>query len=185
MGYTNLESYIYNDPNDAVGSVASVMFSGQGDSSPTPVFGYVAEATGRAATSAPYAAVSEFGRPHDPGNAKSVPSTGLTQWNVGGSSSSKWNNKGGVSTGGYTDYITAIMPITGSEGAPDSSYPDTLVGYFTPLLASNPGCTFVGGLEFMIVNGTTGTPTAYNAPGAPLRRRAVVSAQFQLQYLGL
>ena len=187
MGYTNLESYFYNDPNDAVGSVASVMFSGQGDSSPTPVFGYVAEANRESRNLGPalLRLVSSDIR-MIPGNGKSVSGTGLTQWNVGGSSSSKWNNKGGVSTGGYTDYITAIMPITGSGGGHRFELPGHAGGLLHAAVGQQPRLHLRQRPGVHDRQRRDGHADRVQCAGRPRYGvGAVVSAQFQLQHLGL
>ena len=69
--------------------------------------------------------------------------------------------RGGVNTGGYSDYLTSITPTVSQGGATATSYSDILIGYFKPLLADNSEATFVDGLHFMIVNGASqGTAAA-------------------------
>ena len=162
FGYSMVNAYVYN------GWDISVMFNSPGQSQPTPVFGYVAEANRQSRNLGPALVrlVSTDVRMIPSSGGAPVGDKGFTQWNVGGSSSSKWLNAGGVNTGGYIDCITSIIPVDG-QGAVSGTYDDVLVGYFTPLESSDPNYTFVDGLKFMIVNGSAGTPTEYDAPGDP------------------
>ena len=158
FGYTFISAFVYNDPNYS--GVVSTMFSSSGDSSPTPVFDYVAEANRQSRNLGP-ALVRLVST-----DIQMIPSKNPWGYNTVPSGISAWSS-GTADTGGYTDYITSVQPTGWQGGVNDTTYSDILVGYFEPLLADNSGCTFANGLHFMIVNGATGTSTAYNAPGDP------------------
>ena len=145
----------------------SAMFDGPGDSSPNAVFDYVKE-TNRQSRNLGPALVRLVSTDIQMirGSAYTSLPSGISRWGNSDTngSSLKWQNSHTANTGGYTDYITTITPYTNSTangGTVDSSYSDILVGYFNPLLSNNPGCTFVDGLHFMIVNGAaSGTAAA-------------------------
>jgi hypothetical protein len=161
FGYTFAMAYVYNG---TPGWSTAALFNGPGDTSPTRVFDYVKEANRQSRNLGPaLVRLVSTGIFMQPGSGKSVSGTGVQQW------SSKIG-----STMGYNDYITSITPTITPGGPADSSYPDTLIGYFKPLLSSNPGYTFVDGLHFMIVNGATGTPFLPETAGDP----ASASAQW-------
>jgi hypothetical protein len=154
FGFTFVEAF----PYDSFSNVRSAIFSSDGDASPTPVFAYVAEANRQSRNLGPaLVRLLSTGIYMKPGSGRSVSGTELVQWAPHSGNSGK-----------YVDHLTAIAPYTNSVpqgGVADPSYDDVLVGYFKPLLPTNPACSFVDGLHFMIVNGATGTPTACNAPG--------------------
>ena len=158
FGYTFTNAFVYNHPPDP--SVYPVMFSSDGDSSPTAAYDYVAESNRQSRNLGPALVrmVSTDVR-MIPGSGKSVSGTDVLQWNTPGT----WNKVAGIDTGGYTDYITSIMPTVTQGGAADTSYDDILVGYFEPLRADNSDGTFVDGLHFMVVNGAASGTAAASA----------------------
>ena len=146
FGYTYVSGFVYNDLSYT--GVTPVMFDAVGDSSPTPTFDNVAETNRQSRNLGPaLVRLVSTGIFMKPGSGES--GTGL-------SGLSSWTEN----AGGSGDYITAVTPITGLGGGNDSSYPDTLVGYFKPLLADNSQATFVDGLTFMIVNGSASDTAA-------------------------
>ena len=138
FGYTAVSAFVYNGSGS---DLCSTMFDAAG--AKTPVFDYVAETNRQSRNLGPALVrlVSADIRMIKGTDQSSLP-TDISAW-----------TPGDQNTGGYTDYITAITPITGQGGAASASYSDVLVGYLKPLLDSNPACTFVNGLHFMIVNG--------------------------------
>ncbi|MCC7083485.1 MAG: hypothetical protein IT427_00595 [Pirellulales bacterium] len=146
FGYTFTSAFVYNKPNDP--GVFPVMFSGTGDGSPTPVFGYVAESNrqSRNLGQALVRLVSTDIR-MIPGSGRSVSGTGLSAW--------------GSNANGGNNFIAAITPTQSQGGSNDSSYNDILVGYYKPLLANNSDFAFADGSHFMLVNGASqGTAAA-------------------------
>jgi hypothetical protein len=146
-------SFVYNEPGQDSG-VYPVMFSSSGDSSPTQTYYDVAETNRQSRNLSPgLVRLVSSGIFMKPGSGKSVSGTGLSQWSARAGS-----------TSGYVDYLTGITPYTNSTangGTSDSGYSDILVGYFKPLLDTNPGCTFADGLHLMVVNGSaSGTAAA-------------------------
>jgi hypothetical protein len=156
FGNSFVSAFVYNDPIST--GLAAAMFDSAGDSLPNEVFGYVAATNRESRNLSPaLARLVSTDICMMPGSGKSISGTGLAQWNSSGTSL----NAHSANTAGYADCISAITPITGLGGATDTSYSDVLVGYFKPLLESNPGFTFADGLHFMIVNGSaTGTAAA-------------------------
>jgi hypothetical protein len=154
FGYTFVSAFLYNDPSSS--GTVPVMFSQAGDSSPTPTFSAVAETNRQSRNLGP--ALSRLVSTDIrmiPGTGKSASSTGISQWVSGHLHGDVNGNNGG------NDYITGVTPITGLGGGASSTYNDVLIGYFKPLLANNPNCTFADGLHFMIVNGASqGTAAA-------------------------
>lgn len=168
FGYTFVGAFVYNNRDLGATGIIPAMFSGPGDSSPTPAFGYVAETNRQSRNLGPAlvrllstdvrmipARTQQWVWDFPPffGHYKSVDAalpTGITAW-----------APHNASTGGFADYITSITPYTNSVpsgGTASATYNDVLVCYSKPLLANNPGCTFADGLHFMIVNGAaTGT----------------------------
>jgi len=162
FGYSMVTAYVYNDWD------VGAMFDSAGDGSPNAVFNYVAETNRQSRNLGP--ALTRLvstdirmipGKYSDytwwQGNhidTLPLPS-GISPWASGHVHGDIKGNNGG------SDYITGITPITGPGGGANSTYSDVLIGYFKPLLASNPGCTFADGLHFMIVNGASqGTAAA-------------------------
>ena len=94
---------------------------------------------------------------------------------------------GSRNTGGYTDYITSITQRGKTNSSNPSNCSDVLIGYFNPLLSSNPNCTFVDGLTFMIVNGSIGNEFAADDPaGDPALNSAEwFRINFDFQNFGL
>ena len=154
FGYTFTEDYLYNGEADGSGNAAT-MFSAGGDdpSTKTPVFDYVAEANreGRNLGRALVRLVSTDIR-MVPGKVSGKTNTlpdGLSTWSSGG------RNTGGLHRLHHQYYATGTeRPV---ESVELQRHVDRL---FRPLLADNTGCTFVNGLHFMIVNGTSGDGTA-------------------------
>jgi prepilin-type N-terminal cleavage/methylation domain-containing protein/prepilin-type processing-associated H-X9-DG protein len=180
FGFSMVEAFLYNDPNPPGPHDCAAMFSSPGDGNPNAVFGYVAEANrqsrnlgpalvrlvstdvrmipGTIGTHTEYTPIWPF-NPHTVDDNLSLPSDN-------GSSISGWS-PGTAITGGLKDYITGITPLGRDNGA-SHVHSDVVIGYFKPLLASNPNCSFVDGLHFMIVNGATGTPfSSANPAGDP------------------
>jgi hypothetical protein len=170
FGYSMVEAFLYNDPGSGPGGDrdCSTMFNSGGDSSPNVVFGYVAEANrqSRKLGTALIRLVST--------DIRMIPGTysdytwwqgthidtlplpsGISSWASGHLHGDVNGNNGG------NDYITGITPL-GKDGGASGVHSDVLIGYFKPLLASNPGCTFVDGLHFMLVNGAS-QGTAWDA----------------------
>ncbi len=153
FGYSAVSAFVYNNPY-VQGSLVPVMFSSDGDGSPNSVFGYVAEANRQSLHLGPaLVRLVNTGIRMIKGTSFSALPGGVSSWTPHAGS-----------TTGYTDYLTSITPYTNSTahgGTTDTSYSDVVVGYFKPLLDSNPGFTFADGLHFMIVNGAaTGTAAA-------------------------
>lgn len=164
FGYTMVSAFIYNDP-DPKSTMGSVMFSGPGDTSPTPVFNYVKEANRQSRNLGP-ALVRLLSTdirmlPGTFNGAKLPLPKGVAAWAAGAQN-----------TGGYADYITGIAQRGRDNILHPSAYSDVLVGYFKPLLADKSNCTFVDGLHFMIVNGAWGTPFGPGQAGDPASNSA-------------
>lgn len=156
FGYSYLVGYHYNDLGD--GGDAPRMFDASG--APTADYYYVKEANRQSRNLSPALArlVSTDIRmiPATYGTHKQHGTWGaLVDDNLALPDGIHAWSQGGQSTGGYTDYITGIAP-RGSDDGVSHIHSDVLIGYFAPLLASNPNCTFVDGLNFMIVNGGAG-----------------------------
>lgn len=146
FGYTFTSAFVYNKPNDP--SVYSVMFSGLGDGSPTPVLNYVAESNRQSRNLGP-ALVRLVST-----DIRMIPGAGRT---VSGTSVAAW----APSANSGDNYITSIVPTQSEGGANDASSSDILIGYFKPLLPSNDDFPFANGTHFMIVNGAaSGTAEA-------------------------
>lgn len=153
FGYTFISGFVYNQANS---ETVPVMFSSPGDSSPTPVFNYVAESNRQSRNLSP-ALVRMLST-----DVRIIPGMvdgtgimlppGLSNW---------------ASGAGGSPYITGITPRGKNNIANPWNYSDVVVGYFKPLLANNPGYTFVDGTHFMIINGNTGAPFAPGAAGDP------------------
>jgi hypothetical protein len=146
FGYTAVSAFVYNDPLFA--GVVPVMFSSAGDTSPTPVFNFVAE-TNRQSRNLGPALVRLLSTDIRmiAGSGRSISGTGVAAW--------------AANANGGDNYITAIVPTVSQGGANDASYDDILVGYFEPLLADNSDYLFADGTHFMIVNGAPyGTSSA-------------------------
>jgi hypothetical protein len=151
FGYSWLSAFTYNRPVGLPDPLYPVMFNSDGDTSPSTVFSYVAEANRetRNLGSALVRMVST-GVFMKPGSGKSVSGTGL----------SGWISRAGTNAS-YSDYMTSIIPTVSQGGASDTNYSDVLVGYFNPLLANDTGYPSADGLRFMIVNGAAaGTASA-------------------------
>jgi hypothetical protein len=145
FGDTFTQAYVYNDTGSSSGGVAA-MFSSRGDTSPNDVFGYVVESNRQSRNLGSMLARMVSSdirmRPGRNGSTYNPLPAGIAAW-----------SNGTADTGGYADYLYSIQPTVSQGGANDLTYNDVLVGYFTPLLANNSGCTFADGLHFMIVNG--------------------------------
>jgi hypothetical protein len=158
FGYTFTSAFVYNTPfNAEPGTAYSAMFSTEGDSNPTPVFGYVAE-TNRQSRNLGPALVRLVST-----DIRIIPATYATHqeryWDWGWKYRTVDDNLAmpeGISEwsrgAGGDNYITGITPL-GNDNGVSHVHGDVLIGYSRPLLASNPGCTFADGLHFMIVNG--------------------------------
>jgi hypothetical protein len=165
LGYTFTDGFLYGTLRDQT-DVLPQIFSGIGDdSAPTPVFGYVAETNRQSrnlgpalvrmvstdvrmipATTGTHTGYSPFWpfNPHTVDDNLPMPD-GIAQWSPGA---------------GGDSYITAITPL-GSDNGASHIHGDVVIGYFQPLLESNPGCTFADGLHFMIVNGRGGAESEW------------------------
>ncbi len=150
FGYKWASGWIYTTG----ASDYSALFSSDGDTSPTPVFNYVAEANRQSLNLGP--ALIRFLST----DARMLPGRNGFSFNSLPSGISAWS-RGTANTGGYTDHLFSIQPTTSQGGASDTTYSDIVIGYLKPMLTENPGATFVDGLHFMIVNGAmTGSAAA-------------------------
>jgi len=144
FGYTFVTAFVYNKPNNS--TVYPTMFSSAGDSQPTAVFDYVAEANRQSLNlGAALVRLTSTDIRMIPGTGSSLPS-GLLAWAPGA---------------GDNDYVTSITPVTNPGGSNSTSYADVLIGYFEPLLTDNRDYHFADGTHFMLVNGSS-TGTAAN-----------------------
>lgn len=169
FGYTFVTGFVYDGFSDPV------LFTGnRGHTSPTPVYGYAAEANRQSLNLGP-ALVRMVST-----DLRMITATTGTHQETYGTwpfyhtktvdddlalpdGISVWS-KGTANTAGYTDYITGITPLGNDNGA-SHVHSDVFIGYFKPLLSNNSNGTFVDGLHFMIVNGAWGTPFAEGAAG--------------------
>jgi len=158
FGYTFLTAFVYNKPKDPL--VYPALFAGAGDSRPTEVFGYVAEANRQSLNLGPALVrlTSSDVRMIPGTNAGTIQGTTLTE-SLNGSlpeGIAAW----GRGAGG-NEYIVSITPVASQGGGASATYNDIIIGYFEPLLSDNDDYPFAGGTHFMIVNGShTGTAAA-------------------------
>ena len=160
FGSLFMGEWLYNGM-DGTGS-KSVMFSGPGDSSPTPVFNYVAETNRQSRNLGPALVrlVSTDVR-MIPGTTGTHQETYYNSWDVlhafpkHRTVDDNLAMPDGISEwargAGGDNYITGITPLGNDNGA-SHIHGDVLIGYFRPLLENNSACTFADGLHFMIVN---------------------------------
>lgn len=141
FGYTFVTAFVYNKPHDS--TVYPVLFSSDGDGSPTDVLTQLTEANRQSLNLGPaLVRLTSSDVRMIPGTGNPLPS-GLTAWGRGA---------------GGNNYIVSITPVTGPGGSTSGSYSDIIVGYFEPLLSDNSDYLFAEGTHFMIVNGArTGT----------------------------
>lgn len=152
FGFTYVSAFIYNSVS-STSYLRSVIFSGPGDTSPTPVLAYVATANTQSRNLAPALVrlKSTDVRMIKGTNFTTLPS-GLSAW---------------ASGAGGCDYITGITPRGKTNVASPSAHSDWLIGYFQPLKIDNSDYPYANGLHFMITNGAAGVPTLPGAPGDP------------------
>ena len=154
FGYTSASAFVYGGFDYA--SVYPTMYNAAGHGSPTPVYNYVKEANRQSRNLGPaLVRLVSTGVFMSNGTIQGSKPANIDSWTPGAGS-----------TDGYTDYIANIMPYTNAStlgGYFNGQYRDTIIGYFKPLLASNPGATFADGLHFMIVNAAQGSDFAYNS----------------------
>jgi hypothetical protein len=151
FGYTFANGFLYGvkgesgvlDPNSPTPAIFS---DGGDDSSRTSVFDYVAETNRQSRNLGPALVrlVSTDirmirGKANNVRNASIPGVLSLGSW---------------TTAQGGDPYITAITPLGKNRDHPSTTnYGDVWIGHFQPLLESNPGCTFVDGMHFMIING--------------------------------
>ena len=151
FGFTYLSGFTYNKVT--VDGFSSMLFNGVGDSSPTPVYNYVAETNRQSRNLGPaLTRLVSSGIFMRPGSGKSTSGTGLLPW----------TSRAGT-TAGYNDYLVDLIPTVSGGGNPDFSYDDLLIGYFKPLLDDNSDYPFAEGLHFMLVNGAAQGTAAESA----------------------
>lgn len=141
FGYTFVTAFVYNKPHDS--TVYPVLFSSDGDGSPTELLTQVTEANRQSLNLGPaLVRLTSSDVRMLPGTGNSLPS-GISTWSRGA---------------GGNNYIVSITPVTQPSGSTSSSYSDIIVGYFEPLLSETSDYLFAEGTHFMIVNGArTGT----------------------------
>jgi hypothetical protein len=170
FGGLQTNAFLYNDPTG--GDAMPAMFSSMGESSPTPVFPYVAESNRQSRNLSPaLVRLVSTGIYLKPGSGTTTADTDLTPWSA----------RAGA-TAGYADYLTNIQPKVSQGGPNDPGYSDILVGYFKPLQADNAGATFADGLHFMIVNGDAGVPFLPTDPAADPAPASAAAQWYRLTF---
>lgn len=150
FGFTWASGWMYTS---SAGDISS-LFSSNGDSSPTPAFGYVSE-TNRQSRNIGPALVRMLST-----DVRMLPGRSGGSFNALPDGISAWS-QGTADTAGYLDHLFSIQPTVSQGGGNDTTYNDIVIGYFQPLLDDNSAATFADGLHFMIVNGaSTGTASA-------------------------
>jgi hypothetical protein len=167
FGYTFVTAFVYNKPNNT--GVYPTMFSSDGDSAPTSIFDYVAQANRQSKNLAPaLVRLTSTDLRMIPGTGHSLPA-GIPAWAAGA---------------GGNNYLTSITPVTAPGGGASSSFGDIFLGYFQPLLADNSAFPFADGTHFMLVNGTSSGSAASAAQWYHLTIDFGISGFDSLQLLG-
>ena len=146
FGYTFVTAFVYNKPNNA--TVFPALFASDGDSNPTAVLGYVAEANRQGRNLGPaLTRLTSTDIRMIPGPGHDLPG-GVLRWTPGA---------------GGNSFISNITPTNSAGGSASSSYSDIFIGYFEPLLADNSAYPFADGTHFMIVNAASSGSAAGKA----------------------